>query len=250
MLVSGIFGRRNLFELDIDLEIPQEIFAQTSTLVGIRVTNRRKFMPAFLIRVLVENHHSLFSFIGPNSQHKQYCAMQFETRGAHVIQNIYVSSVFPFNFFSRYRKLKQARRLIIFARPQKCRSLHFQDRQTRVKGESAALTLGYDSDIVSIRDYVSGDPLKYINWKSTAKTGTLKTKELAAIELRQVMIDFDKFDKKDLEHRISCVTYLILNFIRSNVPVGLVIAGERFKPAATTAHKLTLLKKLAVYGQD
>jgi len=250
MLVSGIFGRRNLLELDIELEIPLEVFAGTDTPIGIRVRNRRKFMPAFLIRVLIEGQQSIFSFINASSEQKQYCRMQFQNRGEYLIKNVYISSVFPFNFFSRYRKIEKALRLIILPKPRKCETIHFHDRQTRLRGETSTLTLGYDSDIVSIRDYTSGDPLKYISWKSTAKTGILKTKELSAVELQHVMIDFDKMDKKDLEHKISCVTFLVLKFVRSNIPVGLMIEGESFKPAATAAHKINLLRKLALYGQN
>lgn len=250
MLVSGIFGRRNLLRLNIQLDIPPEVFAGTDTPIGIRLVNQKKFMPAFLIRVLIEGHQTVFPFIDAGSEQKHYCRMQFSNRGEYLIKDLYISSVFPFNFFSRYRKIKRTLRLIVLPKPQKCEALHVRDRQTWQRGETATLNLGYDSDIVSIRDYTPGDPLKYISWKSTAKTGVLKTKELSAIQLQPVMIDFDNMEKKDLEHAISCITFLIVKFIRSNIPVGMVIDGESFKPAASTAHKLNLLRKLALYGQN
>lgn len=250
MLVSGIFGRQNLYGLEIELEIPEEIYARTDIPIGIRLINKRKFMPAFLIRVLIENQQSLFPFTSARSEGKRYCNFHFGDRGEHLINDIYICSVFPFNFFTRYRKIHQTFKLVVFPRPQKCATLHFHDRQARIKGDASTLAIGYDSDIISIRDYTLGDPLKYISWKSTAKTGVLKTKELSAIELQQILIDFDKMDKQDLEHRISCVTFLILKFIRSNIPVGLVIQGEHFKPAVSKTHKINLLRKLAFYGQN
>ena len=250
MLVSGIFGRQNLHGLAIELEIPGEIYAGIDIPIGIRLINKRKFMPAFLIRVLIENQQSLFPFTSAGSEGKQYCSFHFGERGEHLINSIHICSVFPFNFFTRYRKIHQSFRLIVFPRPQKCETIHFHDRQARIKGDTSTLAIGYDSDIISIRDYTLGDPLKYISWKSTAKTGVLKTKELSAIELQQILIDFDKMDKQDLEHRISCVTFLILKFIRSNIPVGLVIEGEHFRPAVSRTHKFNLLTKLALYGQN
>jgi len=250
MLISGIFGRRNLDELSVELEIPQEIFAQTDTLIGIRLANKRKFMPAFLISVLVADRWTLFPFIDSASEEKQFCRLRFVRRGQHLITGVCISSVFPFNFFSRYRKIEQNLKLVVLPRPERCETMRLHDRQTRLKGEASALSLGYDADIVSIRDYVLGDPLKYISWKSTAKTGVLKTKELSSLELQQVMIDFDKMEGRDMEHKISCVTYLILKFIRSNIPVGLVIDGEKLSPAVSASHKTRLLRKLALYGQN
>jgi len=250
MLVSGIFGRQNLYDLAIELEIPDEIYAGTEIPIGIRLINKRRFMPAFLIRVLIENRQSLFAFTGAKADGKRYCTFQFGARGEHLIGSIYVCSVFPFNFFTRYRKIHQTFKLIVFPKPKKCEILHCYDHQTKIKGDASTLARGYDSDIISIRDYTLGDPLKYISWKSTAKTGILKTKELSAIELRQILIDFDKMSKQDLEHRISCVTFLILKLIRSNIPVGLVIQGEHLKPAVSKAHKIKLLRKLALYGQN
>jgi uncharacterized protein (DUF58 family) len=250
MLVSGIFGRQNLHGLAIELEIPEEIYAGTEIPIGIRLINQRRLMPAFLIRVLIEDRQVLFAYTGAKSEDKSYCTFDFKVRGEHVIGSIYVCSVFPFNFFTRFRKIHQAFRLIVFPKPKKCGDLPAQDRQARIKGDASTLAIGFDSDIISIRDYSSGDPLKYISWKSTAKTGVLKTKELSAIELQQVLIDFDRMDKRDLEHSLSCVTFLVLKFIRSNIPVGLVIQGEHFKPAVSKSHKINLLRKLALYDQN
>lgn len=250
MLVSGIFGRRNLCGIDIELEAPAEIFAETDIPIGIRLINRKRLMPAFLIKVLIENQQALFPFIDAGAEGRQFCSVGFAARGEHSIDSIYICSVFPFNFFTRYRKIPKTVKLTIFARPQKCQDALSRDRQIRLKGDASTLTIGYDSDIISIRDYSSGDPLKYINWKSTAKTGVLKTKELSAIQLQQIMIDFDKMVGQDLEQKISCVTFLILKFIRSNIPVGLIIGGESLKPALTASHKIQLLSRLALYGQN
>lgn len=250
MLVSGIFGRHNLKGVDLDLDVPEEVFAKTEIPVSVRLLNQKRVMPAFLINAAVGEHHALFPFAAGGAEAKRYCNMQFGSRGEHLIENAYVYSVFPFNFFTRYRRLKKTFKMIVLPRPQPCETLFLHEQRSRSRGEASTLTVGYDSDIISIRDYNSGDPLKYINWKSTAKTGVLKTKELSAVQLQHVLIDFDKMDKQDLENKISCITYLILKCIQSSIPVGLIINGEKHKPAVSRAHKITLLRKLAVYGQN
>jgi uncharacterized protein (DUF58 family) len=118
------------------------------------------------------------------------------------------------------------------------------------KGEVSSDLAGFESDLRSIRDYVPGDPVKYISWKSTAKTGILKTRELSSLEMEHFIIDMDRIEKGDLEHAVSCITYAVLKFLRTRTPVGLHLGGETLKPDITSAHKLRILTKLALYGEE
>ncbi|MEN6485424.1 MAG: DUF58 domain-containing protein [Syntrophobacteraceae bacterium] len=250
MLVSGIFGRRNILGIDAVLEFPEDVFAGADVPVRVRLVNNRKFMPAFLVKIHAGGREAFFPFTGVRSQCSDYVVMQFPNRGIHHIPVLYISSVFPFNFFTRYRRISRETSVVVFPKPVGCSMPAAEDAQNPSKGEISTNTPGYESDLISIRDYVPGDPPKYINWKSTAKTGMLKTKELSAIELRQVLIDFDRLDKKDLERTISRVAFIVLKLLRAKVPVGLKIEGETFRPGLSPAHKNTMLTKLALYGQD
>jgi uncharacterized protein (DUF58 family) len=249
MLVSGIFGRKNIYGIEIALEFPAEAFAKTDIPVGVKVVNKRKLIPAFLIKVIIEGREVFIPFVKAGGEEVALLNMRFEQRGSHEVGGIYVSSVFPFNFFTRFRRIRKKFDLIVFPKPQKSPMGVEQNRQTRSKGDVSCNALGHDSDVMSIRDYVTGDPLKYISWKSTAKTGHLKTKELSSIELRNAMIDFDAMDKRNLEDAVSCATYMVLRLMKLNIPVGLVIGGETLKPSASAAHRLKMLTKLASYGQ-
>ncbi len=91
-----------------------------------------------------------------------------------------------------------------------------------------------------------GDPIKYINWKATAKTGELKQKSFHR-SFSSVVIDFTT-DIDDREKRISCVAYTIVQSIKKNVPIGLKLNNTFFSPAVSGNHKTTLLTELALYG--
>jgi uncharacterized protein (DUF58 family) len=250
MLVSGIFGRKNLRGIDVSLEFPEERFADSVVPIGIKVTNERRFMPAFLIRILIDDKEVLFPFVGARSTELLYLNMVFEGRGIHPITDIVVASVFPFNFFTRYRRIPKNLELIIFPRLERCSLSHLFTSQTRWKGDVSSDISGYDSDLISIRNYVYGDPTKYISWKATAKTGRLKTKELSAIESPNIMIDFDRLHEHDLEQTISCVAYMIIKLMQAGTSVGLMIGGEKYKPDHSASHKIMLLTRLALYGPN
>ena len=250
MLVSGIFGRRNILGIDAVLEFPDEVFAGADVPVRVKLVNNRRFMPAFLVKIAANGHEAFFPFVAVRSHVTRHVPMQFAARGLHRIPVLYLSSVFPFNFFTRYRRLPKDVTVVVFPKPYECPVPNPPGILNKSRGDVCTNTAGFESDLISIRDYVPGDPPKYISWKSTAKTGHIKTKELSAIELQQVFIDFDQMDKRNLERTISSITHIILKLLRSKIPVGLKIEGEIFKPGLSPGHKTTILTKLALYGQN
>ncbi|MHC1724696.1 MAG: DUF58 domain-containing protein [Syntrophobacteraceae bacterium] len=250
MLISGIFGRRNIYGIEVEVLLPQEVYARTETPIEIKARNRRKWAPAFLISVEACGKKCFFAYIAPNATASGSIVVTFEQRGALSVPGGRVSSNYPFNFFERFRRSAKDIFLTVYPRPVRCSLDAFREKGSRLKGERELNKQGYDSDILSIRDYAQGDPPKYISWKSTAKTGSLKVKELSAIDLQQVIIDFDGMDKKDLEKVLSCTTFAVIALLRSGIPVGLRIRGEALQPDHSAAHRRAILTRLAVYGQS
>lgn len=250
LLVSGIFGKRNIYGLDAEVFFPDEVFSHTEALAEVRVRNLRKRMPAFLITIEIEGGGCFFPFIAANSTESGFTPVVFQKRGAAELDSAVVSSNFPFNFFKRFRTLKKKWPVTVYPRPVQCALSAFRDGGSKHRGEKELNKPGYEADILSIRDYVPGDPLKYISWKSTAKTGRLKVKELSAIERQQVTIDFDAMEKGDVERALSCATHAVLGFMRMGVPVGLRMGGETLNPGLSIAHRRLLLTRLALYGQN
>ncbi len=249
MLISGIFGRKNIYSVDVDIEFPEEVFANRSVPAIIRVTNRSRLLPLFLIEVSTGEECVLFPYVEAGSCATRSFNVRYPGRGRRRSEGVEISSVFPFNFFRRRRYIKKEIEIIVLPEPIKCAWTSPRDRRNRHKGSEQSNIPGFDSDIISIRDYIPGDPVRYISWKSTAKTGRLKTRELSSIEDRHVIIDFDKADKRGLEYRISCATFVILNLMRSGIPVGLIMAGKKYKPGISNSHRMNMLKDLALYDQ-
>jgi len=250
MLVSGLFGRNNLRNLEVEVVFPDEVFAGTEALVGVRLRAVRRWWPAFLVTVSLGEDELLFPFLRARSQDEQHLPVLFGRRGVFSLSAVSIRSSFPFNFFTRYRNLAVRSEVLVFPKPRRCDSWALSGDLQRRSGEVAVDRMGYDSDILSIRDYVPGDPMKYINWKSTAKTGSLKTKELAAIEERPVILDMDRPRAEDLEWLLSCATYWVLRLTRSRVPVGLIMGGETIRPGVSRAHRRSILERLAVYDPN
>ena len=247
MGISGFFGKANISRLNVIAKVPPEVFAGTPVPLKVTLVNNRAFLPAFLIKVSIEGREVHFPFVNRRSRESRHVDITFFKRGEHVVNDIHVSSVFPFNFFIRYNRKFQPVRLTVFPRLVRG-EIPGLDRSPRYhRGELPADRSGFESDIMSIRKYAAGDPLKYINWKATAKTGELKTKELSILSRRPVVIDFDSLDAGSTEERISRVAYVLLKLIKENIAVGLKLKGTLYGPDLSRSHRLRMLTGLALY---
>jgi uncharacterized protein (DUF58 family) len=257
MGVSGFFGMRNIKGLQVEIEPPEEIYAGSEMPFKAVIVNSKRFTPSFLIKVKVGESELLFPVIGRAGSVSGLINMKFETRGRHSLGDIYVSSVYPFNVFIRSRRLDSDINLIVFPSPKKCPLASIFSDEKRAAGDISSGRPGFESELLSIRDYRYGDPLKYIHWKASARTGQLKTKELSSLSHRPLIIDFENLPVRDIEERLSYVAYHILRSFRLNIPVGLRIGGMVFSPpaggqgtGAPGTGKIAMLRELALYDKD
>lgn len=248
MGISGFFGRWNIGRIDVRTGPPAEVFAGRPAAVKVTVKNRRRFLPGFLLRITAEGGTVLFPFIAPGSEETRSLQLTFPSRGLQETGRLHVCSVFPFSFFIRCRGAAGGESIMVYPEPRPCGDIAFPGRQGSVRGERQADRAGPDPEAFSVRNYLPGDPLKYISWKATARTGELKTKEFTSLLHEPVVIDFSKVPVQDQEERISCVTYWILKLLRANVPVGLRIDGTVYEPGVSASHRAALLRALALYG--
>jgi len=118
--------------------------------------------------------------------------------------------------------------------------------------EEAVIDPLADTDIVGVRPYVEGDSMKRIHWKSSARTGKLKTRLYDGTSsrlLRRRVIDLDRLVLKGVERGLSMAAYAIVESIKSRLPIGMMRGGEFIPPASGYAHKKDLLTRLALYEE-
>jgi uncharacterized protein (DUF58 family) len=249
MAASGVFGKRNLSRVEVDVQFPREIYANRDFTVQVRLSNRRRYLPVFLMRTKIGAKEALFPFVDKKSQGHAHLPFSFPRRGLHRIDAVYVESRFPFNFFVRAAKLDKPIEVLVFPEPVKYNEVLQRNQERGAKGESHAGQRGDGSELVAIRDYLPGDPRKYINWKASAKTGALKTTEFEALSQQPVIIDFDRVDIRNVEEKLSAIAFMVLRLLKKNVPVGLRMGNVFHRPSVSEAHKVSIMKELALYDR-
>lgn len=248
MVISGILGKANLTGIDVEIETSAELYAGSRFPLRIRVLNRRRRLPGFMFRVHVEEMSKFLPYVGTRSESSAYIDFIFDRRGMRRVDEIYLCSAFPFNFFVRCRRIKKPFDFLVFPEPKNCEVFARIEELVKRSGESPSGKPGFYPEMISIRDYAHGDPLKYINWKATAKTDRLKTKELSSAFFNPVIISFDDVQINNHEEKLSCLAFAVLRLYRSGVPFGFIIRDKLYPPQASNSHKKAVLTELALYG--
>lgn len=111
----------------------------------------------------------------------------------------------------------------------------------------------------TIRDYTTDDPMKTINWKASAKTGSLMVNTYDSARSQKAMIFLDVADTgilkyEDLvEESIALAATLMRRLMRQNIEVGFAFNGkgsEVFFPANNRANRVVLERMLAEYDKE
>ena len=249
MAVSGVLGWLNIHGLDAVLTPPDELYSGVSTLFTLRLTNRKRLLPSFLLQVHCDGATADFKLVDRQGMAISSLTTAFAGRGLHTVEVVTVCSPFPINFFVRCRTLPLDLRTMVFPAPLGCPGA----ADSRSHGRSGSLSArgkGHEGDVDRIVAYSGGDPLKMIHWRLSARHGELKVKELSATAREPLVIDIDRLPARNLEEKLSCATYLVNRLMREGRPVGPKLRKRLLKPADSRGHRLRLLTELAMYGKD
>ena len=96
---------------------------------------------------------------------------------------------------------------------------------------------GMGSDLYTIRDYIPSDSARHVHWKATAKTATLKTREFAAEENRNILLAFDRYgqpsDAEQFEALVSRTASLAFHLNHKGAGV-ILISDDWTSPIETS----------------
>ena len=248
MAVSGLVGRYNLAGLELDVSMPDDLFAGVETLVSVTVHNRKRF-PTFLLQVEIGDSSVLFPLLPGRQSVRNPLPLILPRRGQQLLPPSTFRSCFPVNFFVRSFSAPDAGEATVFPAPCACREL-LPDDQGKQDGRHVAARRGGDGDIERISHYSGHEPLKMIHWKLTARHGELLVKELADNAGEPLILDLAKLPGVTIEQQLGCATWLVGHSLRNNRPVGLKMQNRLIPPSTGRRHRLQLLTELALYGSD
>lgn len=243
MLVSGLTSILNIRGLEVRLIPPLEVYAGRRG--RFRVLVRKRFrLPSFLIKVSSDVDEILIPLVDGRWR-EGHLHLLFTNRGKVDRVRLVLSSDFPLGMFVRSVEVEVKTSVIVFPEPVQTPLPSGASEERKESGSSKpTLVRGYE-EFKGIKDY-SGEPMKLIHWKLTAKRGEITVKEMLSEDRMPVILSLDMVDG-DVETRLSKLTYLTIRLIEEGYPVGLKLNGKELPPEGGELQKIAILRELALY---
>ncbi|MBZ5707444.1 MAG: DUF58 domain-containing protein [Acidobacteriia bacterium] len=277
ILVSGFASAMVLRELELDVRLPEHVFAGRATIGRIAVRNPRRWLPSFSISVVsfkkkTESRHwrwmpSTFTFppgrpperqwiqlpdrqlrrvadkpvppdIFQGSAYFPYIAageeliaeleLSFARRGRYQQESFGMATRFPFAFLTKTRRVSLAREILVY--PPVEPPDEFFEILPMITGEFETFARGRGYDLYRIREYMPEDSARHVDWKATAKSGSLKVREFSREDERKLRIVFDNpapgtVPEKAYENAVALAASLGWHFAEENTEVSFVAQG-------------------------
>src|SRR5215213_3144107 len=158
-------------------------------------------------------------------------------RGAYRLGPAQIEGGDPFGFHRTVKDIPDRASLIVYPRLLPLEQLALPPRHPL--GDLRARQLIRDPlRTIGVRDYHPDDPLKYVHWTATARTGALQTRIFEPTTAREVAIflDLDSFerywqgiDEEQVERLISAAATVAQAGLADGYAVGLYVNGAPFE---------------------
>jgi uncharacterized protein (DUF58 family) len=189
-----------------------------------------------------------FTFVGPRSSAGADLEVSFPRRGHYAQEGFTLATRFPFSFLVKSRKVALERDLLVY--PALLESDDFLELLPMITGEFLSFVRGRGSELYRIREHTPQDPGRFVDWKATAKTGSLKVREFTREDERRLRLVFDnpepgRISSEAYEHAVSLAASLACHFNGENVDLS--FAGTHYDGGL---HLQDFLRYLATVQPD
>lgn len=208
-------------------EIPPKNWGRTRwTLPDISI--RRIPDPAQRAQILTTPVY--FPFLPARAQATADIELSFPRRGRYVQDEFGVATRFPFSFLLKTRRISVRQEIIVYP------SVEATDEMLEVlpmiSGEFEAFVRGRGHDLYRIREYAPEDSARHVDWKATAKSGSLKVREFTREDERKLRLVFDnpapgEVTPAKYESAVALMASLAWHFAAENAELRYCAPGHR-----------------------
>lgn len=277
IIVSGAASAAILRGLELDVGLPEHVFAGESVLVRQSLRNLRRWLPSLSVSVAppksrhahkrLKWERSLFVFPAKAPREKQWLhlpdlslrvvadrvsapgiitarayfpyvpphatvsrelVLDFARRGRYVQDGFGLSTRFPFSFLVKTRRVLLAREVVVYPSVQPTDELF--EILPMITGEFEAFVRGRGHDLYRIREYLPEDSARHVDWKASARTGSLKVREFTREDERKLRVVFDNpaeqaVDNPAYERGVALAASLGWHFAGENTDLSFASPG-------------------------
>jgi uncharacterized protein (DUF58 family) len=279
ILVSGVISALVLRGLELDVRLPEQVFAGRAVWGRIVLRNSRRVLPSLSIRVVPARRERkirkewrwepttfvfplnrapedqwvrlrdyrvrrvelpgappgifdgmvYFPYLPAQAELAADLELLFERRGRYCESSFGVATRFPFAFLTKTRHVALQREILVYPPVEPPDELF--EILPLVRGEWESFVRGRGSDLYRIREYMPEDSARHVDWKATAKSGSLKVREFSREDERKLSIVFDNpaaglISDAAYERAINLAASLAWYFSEQDAEISFVIPGQ------------------------
>lgn len=278
ILVSGVASAIVLRDLELDIRLPEQVFAGRPTLGKIVIRNRRRWLPSFSISVVpvkqkpagqwqwvpttfgfpprqppakqwvrlpdrqlrrvtagtpppgIFTQSAYFPYIPAAAELAAELELCFPRRGRYQQNSFGLATRFPFAFLTKTRRVPLPREILVY--PPVEATDEFFEVLPLITGAFETFARGRGDDLYLIREYLPEDSARHVDWKATAKSGSLKVREFSREDERKLRVVFDNpgpgtVSEQAYENAVTAAASLGWHFAEANAGLGFVAQGYR-----------------------
>jgi uncharacterized protein (DUF58 family) len=113
----------------------------------------------------------------------------FPRRGRYEQNGVGLATRFPFAFLTKTRGVPLEREILVYPKVEQAEE--FLAVLPLITGELETFARGRGADLYRIREYLPDDSARHVDWKATAKSGSLKVREFSREDERKLRLVFD-----------------------------------------------------------
>ena len=169
-----------------------------------------------------------FPYLPPNAELRADLQLCFEKRGRYCESSFGVATRFPFAFLTKTRDVDLQREILVY--PPVDEPDEAFEILPLVRGEWESFVRGRGSDLYRIREYMPEDSARHVDWKATAKSGSLKVREFSREDERKLCIVFDNpaagmVSGQAYERAVNLAASLAWHFSSLDADVSFLLPG-------------------------
>jgi len=154
----------------------------------------------------------------------------FPRRGRYQQNSFGLATRFPFAFLTKTRRVALAREILVYPRVETADE--FFAVIPLITGESESFARGRGDDLYLIREYMPEDSARHVDWKATAKSGSLKVREFSREDERKLRVVFDNpgpgsVSEQAYENAVTVAASLGWHFAEANAELSFVAQNYR-----------------------
>lgn len=270
ILASGVLSKIVLDGLELDIVLPEHIFAERPVAARLRLVNAKRVFGSLSITISAQRLSRMqvaqsvasvepailgdgiyIPHIPHHSAVSQRVEVVFPRRGRYVQEGFRISTKFPFGFLRKAHAISNRREMLVLPDVQPHRE--FYENLLLIGNEMESHLRGHGHDLYAIRDYQESDTVRHVDWKATAKAQQLKIREFAREDERRLSIVFDPWlpDSRQemlvrFEKAVTLCACLAWRFYETGALIGFVTDGFEVSLAPVAEVIYPILEKLAL----